>query len=165
MVEATVAACLGEGQTGLMALRIKNLSNGAKIELRSATGQPLWRRGQNGAGPGSGSGPQYAAACSGACFDPSSITRFQETVESANRGLGIQQPTLTVKLASSEPVTLKIGPARILFDNGFELKAGEAISGRAGKSTCREEWLALELINASGATVKLRHDDGTPAWK
>lgn len=60
-------------------------------------------------------------------------------------------------------LTVKIGPSRILLAGDFDVKAGDKITAKIALVTCTGEFVALELTE-DGKTIKLRNDDGTPAW-
>ncbi|MFB3825160.1 MAG: hypothetical protein ACE15B_00275 [Bryobacteraceae bacterium] len=144
----------------LYAIQITNTATGAKIVLRDNNGLPLW------SGPGAGRGNPDAirdGTCAG-CVDAATIATIAGTVEKVVMGYGIQMPSLVVKGADGKLITMKIGPERTLLQADFELKAGDRVTARYAYATCSEEYVALQLTNASGVVVTLRNDDGTPAW-
>jgi type 1 fimbria pilin len=145
----------------LYAVEMSNTATGARILLRDSFGIPLWT---SGPGSGSGSSNGVPSGAGTGCIDPTSIAQASGTVEKVNAGAGIQMPTLTLKTVTGALLTVKIGPERILLDSDFELKPGDAISVKYGRSTCSDEYLAISLTNAAGVTIVLRNDDGTPDW-
>ena len=145
------------GDPYLYAIDISKSASGAKMTLRNEAGVPLWigaaRRGGN---------PQ-ALRTGGGCVDPASIQSTTGTIESVTAGVGIQHPTLTLKV-DGKLMTFALGPERILLDTDLELKAGTPLTVKYAVASCTGEYLALQLADAAGNTLVLRHDDGTPAW-
>ena len=144
----------------LHAIEILNLASNARITLRDSNGLPEWtsRGGMFGAGGGLGPGAP------GGCIDPASVTTLSGLAEQVTAGPGIQQPTLVLKPADGNLVSIKIGPERILLQNDFELNAGQAVMAKVAVASCTGEQIALEL-SSGGVTVVLRNADGTPAWR
>lgn len=145
------------GDPYLYAVEITKTAGAVKITLRNEAGVPLWI---GAARPG---GNVVAPRASGNCIDPASINSVSGTAESVTSGIGIQQPTLVLK-TSSGLMTFKLGPERILLDMDVELTVGASLTVKYATATCCDEFIALALTDASGVTVVLRNDDGTPAW-
>lgn len=145
--------------TDLHAIAILNYTSKLQITLRDAAGVPAWAI--NGGGGGVGQG-QFAQG--GGCLDVATIATVTGTIETLNLGLGIQQPTLTLKKADGSLLNLKLGPERILLAADVELKVGDKITVRYAADTCRDELVALLITTASGPTIRLRNDDCIPAW-
>lgn len=143
----------------LHAIEITAVAAGKTLKLRDAEGVPLWVGG-TGSNRGGNGTPQ---ALGTGCVDPASIRTVTGTIESVSSAYGMQQPTMSLKTEAGI-VTLKLGPERVLLGSDFELKAGATMTVKYGLAACSEEYLALSLTNAAGKTLKLRNDDGTPAW-
>ncbi|WP_321473340.1 hypothetical protein [uncultured Paludibaculum sp.] len=145
------------GDPYLYAVAVTKTASGAKITLRNEAGVPLWlgtaRSGGNAAVP----------RIAGNCIDPASINTVSGTIESVTIGIGIQQPVLVLK-TNGTLMAFKLGPERLLLDIDLELKTGSELTVRYATATCCDEYLALQLTDATGNTTVLRNDDGTPAW-
>lgn len=153
-VKVTAAPGNPPNEAYLHAIEITAVAAGKTLRLRDAAGVPLWTGGAGNAAPASmGTG----------CVDPASIRTVSGTIEAVNAGYGMQQPAMTLK-TDAGILTLKLGPEKVLLASDFELKAGAALTVKYGVATCSEENLALVLTNAAGKSLKLRNDDGTPAW-
>jgi hypothetical protein len=141
----------------LYAIEIAKSPSGEKIMLRNGAGVPLWiavaRRG----------GSPQAPRTGGGCVDPASIKTVSGTIESVTGGVGIQHPTLALKVDNAL-LTLELGPERMLLDADLELRPGATLRVKYALATCTDEYVALQLTDAAGNTLLLRHDDGTPAW-
>lgn len=141
----------------LYAVEITKTASGARITLRNEAGVPVWlgaaRRGGNPQAPRTGGG----------CVDAASIKTVTGTIDQVTSGAGIQHPTLVLKTGDGL-LTFELGPERVLLDNDLELKAGATLTVKYGLASCTDEFVALQLTDASGNTVVLRHDDGSPAW-
>ncbi|MBL8178277.1 MAG: hypothetical protein JNK48_26615 [Bryobacterales bacterium] len=157
-VKLTAAPGNPPNEAYLHAIDITALAASKTLKLRDAEGVPLWT---GGAGTGTGNGTPQALGTG--CVDPASIRTVSGTVESVSAAYGMQQPSMTFKTEAGI-VTLKLGPERMLLGSDFEVKAGAAMTVKYGVATCSNENLALTLTNAAGKTLKLRNDDGTPAW-
>lgn len=150
-VKVTAAPSSLSGDTALYALSI---TKGTKsLTLRDSLGVPLW----------TGKGAGQAAPHSGdPCLDLANTKTAKGTIVSVEAGLGIQYPTLVLKLADSTLLTFKLGPERLLLAADFELKAGDAISVTYATCTENDELVVLSLTNAAGVTITLRDGDGWP---
>lgn len=141
----------------LYAIEITKTANGAKITLRNSLGAPLWlgsaRRGGSSQGQNLG----------GNCVDPATIKTATGTVDSVTAGVGIEHPTLVLKVAGTL-LTVELGPERALTDNDLELKPGTTVTVKYAQATCCDEYIALQITDSTGHTVVLRNDDGTVAW-
>lgn len=146
------------GDAYLYAVEITNNTSKARVALRDSGGVALW------SGPGSGRGNPDAPRNGGGCIDAASIATATGTIDKVTMGAGIEMPTLVVKTSDGKLLTVKIGPERILLEADVELAAGQTITVRYGKDANTGEYVALQLTAATGVTVVLRHDDGTPAW-
>jgi hypothetical protein len=155
-LKVTAAPSLTAKDPYLSAITIANAVTGASITLRDATGIPLWTSAgsRRGTPPGLGTHANYGFAA---------IVTVTGTVDQVTAGVGIQMPALVLKTADGKLLTLKIGPERVLAAADFEIKPGEVLTVRYA-ACATGELLALELTNASGVTLVLRNDDGTPAW-
>jgi hypothetical protein len=158
-VKVTVAPGNPPNEAYLHAIEITAVAAGKTLKMRDAAGVPLWTGGAGNARGGNGT-PQ---ALGTGCVDPASIRTVTGTIESVSAAYGMQQPTMALKTEAGI-VTLKLGPERVLLGADFELKAGAVLKVKYGVAACSEENLALELTNAAVVTLKLRNDDGTPAW-
>ncbi|MBS1830732.1 MAG: hypothetical protein JST93_35870 [Acidobacteria bacterium] len=153
-VKVTAAPGNPPNEAYLHAIEITAVAAGKTLRLRDAAGVPLWTGGAGNAAPASiGTG----------CVDPASIRTVQGMIEAVNAAYGMQQPSMSLK-TDAGILTLKLGPEKVLLASDFELKAGAALTVKYGVATCSEENLALVLTNAAGKSLKLRNDDGTPAW-
>jgi hypothetical protein len=153
-VKVTAAPCNRTDATDLYALEIVNTTRNATIKLRDEDGVPLW-----GGGRGRRGGPNAMRAgtkARGGCIDPATVRTATGVVEAVNAGAGIQMPTLTLKTADGQTITMKIGPERILLAKDFELKPGDQVTAKYALATCTNEYVALELTNPAGVTVVLR---------
>jgi len=166
-VKVTAAPCNQPGATDLYALEIVNTTTNTTIKLRDESGLPLWgggrgRRGglnamnTNSGARGGPNGMRANTAARGGCIDPASVRTVTGVVAAVNAGAGIQMPTLTLKTADGQSITMKIGPERILLANDFELKPGDQVTAKYALATCTNEYVALELTNSAGLTVVLR---------
>ncbi len=156
-VRVTAAASATVNDPYLYAVDITKLSSGSKITLRNELGVPLWigaaRRGGNPQAPRSG----------GACIDTVSTNTATGVVDRVTAGAGIQHPTLVLKVGEVL-LTIELGPERILLDRDLELKPGATLTVKYAQTTCCDAYVALQITDADGHTLVLRHDDGTPAW-
>jgi hypothetical protein len=161
-VTVKAAPCNQPAENDLYALEIVNEAAQATIKLRDASGLPLWigGRGRRGGAPGMrmGAGPMrgMGLGARGGCIDPATVRTVTGVVDQVNAGAGIQMPVLTLRTGDGQTVTMKIGPERILLANDFELKPGDQVTAKYALATCTNEFVALELTNAAGATVVLR---------
>ena len=156
-VRITAVSSNTAGDAYLYAVDITKVSSGARITLRNELGIPLWmgaaRRGGNPQAPRTG----------GTCVDTASIKTVSGTIDSVTSGIGIQHPTMVLKVDSAL-LTIGLGPERVLLDSDLELKPGATVAVKYALATCTDTLVALQLADASGHSVVLRHDDGTPAW-
>jgi hypothetical protein len=157
-LKVTAAPCLQVRDPYLSAITITNTASGASITLRDSNGIPLWTR-----EPGVGRDEERPRTCIG-CSGPTSIATASGTVNQISAGIGIQMPSLVLKTADGNLLTVKIGPERILEGADFEIKAGDELTVRYAV-TCTRETVALELTNSAGARIVLRNDDLTLAWR
>jgi hypothetical protein len=142
----------------LNAITVTNTVSGASLTLRDNNGIPLWAREQ-----GVGHGTEGQATCT-RCSGPTSVATVSGTVNQISAGIGIQMPSMVLKTADGNLLTVKLGPERILEAADFEIKAGDALTVRYAL-TCTGETVALELTNSAGTKVVLRKDDLTLAWR
>lgn len=145
----------------LYAISIANTAASQQIVLRDSLGRPLWTASQGG-GP-AGNGP--AGYGQGSCPVSSITATASGTVEQIASGVGIQMPTLTLKLASGTLLTFRLGPERILLASDFELKAGDQVTVTYATSIATGELIALSITNAAGQTIVLRDEAGRPGWR
>lgn len=131
----------------------------ATIALRDSSGIPLWA----GRGRGDQSLP-FGVGQHVGCVDAASIATVTGTIDKVNAGVGIQQPTLVLKLSDGKLLTVKIGPEHILLEADFALAAGDKLTVTYALATCSDEYIALELMDAAGNKLVLRNADGRPAW-
>lgn len=132
----------------LYAIRITK--GAGSITLRDTLGVPVWSQ----AG-GPGAQPQSPSSC-GACIDPASALTATGVIDRVNAGLGIQQPTLVLRLADASLLTVKLGSERLILASDFELNAGATITVKYARSMCTDELVALQLTDATGKTLVLR---------
>ena len=158
-VKVTAAPARPPAEPYLHAVQIVKTDTNAFVVLRDESGVPLWtggrqhRNAEPPASPGAGG------------IEPGSVATAAGVVAEINAGLGIQHPTMVLKVAEDKLISLKLGPERVLLSAPFEIRAGLALAVRYGKSICCGEYLALQLTNtATGETIVLRDDDGMPAW-
>ncbi len=156
-VQVAAAASNTANDPYLYAVDITKLSSGAKITLRNELGVPLWigaaRRGGNPQAPRTG----------GTCIDTASIQTVTGIIDRVTAGAGIQHPTLVLKVGEVL-LTIELGPERILLDSDLELKPGATLTMKYARTSCCDAYVALQITDADGHTLLLRHDDGTPAW-
>lgn len=141
----------------LYAIEILKVSNNTSISIRNEAGVPLWI---GSAGRGGGA---QAPRTGGNCVDSASIQTATGTVDSVTAGVGIQHPSLVLKV-NGALLTIELGPERILLSSDLEMKPGATMTVRYASATCEDEFVALVITDAEGRTLVLRHDDGTPAW-
>jgi hypothetical protein len=158
-VKVTAAPSLQVKDTYLSAITIANTVSGVSIMLRDSNGIPLWTR-EQGVGRDNHERPGTCIGCTG----PTSIATESGTVNQITAGIGIQMPSMVLKTADGNLLTVKLGPERILEAADFEIKAGDALTVRYAV-TCTGETVALELTNSAGARIVLRNDDLTLAWR
>jgi hypothetical protein len=158
-LKVTAAPSLQVRDTYLSAITITNTASGASITLRDSNGIPLWTRAQ-GVGGGNQERPGTCVGCSG----PASVATVSGTVDQISAGIGVQMPSMVLKMADGNMLTVRLGPERILQAADFEIKAGDALTVRYAV-TCTAETVALELTNSAGARIVLRNDDLTLAWR
>lgn len=139
----------------LFAIEITNAASNLRIVLRDAAGVPLW----------SGSGNVNGSKAAGGCVEASTIATVSGTIIQLNQGVGIQMPTLTLKTSDGSVLLLKLGPERVLLAADVELAVGDRITVKYARLSCTDELVVLSLTTASGQTLVLRNDDGTPAWR
>lgn len=148
VVSVLAAPSNNTSDTYLYAIRITK--GAASITLRDALGVPVWS--QPG---GPGAQPHSPANC-GACIDLTSAQTATGVVDRINAGLGIQQPTLVLRLADASLLTVKLGSERLILASDFELNAGATITVKYALSACTDEMVALQLTDANGKTLVLR---------
>ncbi|GIU78846.1 MAG: hypothetical protein KatS3mg005_2084 [Bryobacteraceae bacterium] len=160
VVTVKAAASTIAGNSYLYAVEIARA--GVVLTLRDSTGIPLWTGGSNGRDGRNGntSAPRTGAGC----VAPETIRTVAGVVSSLTAGVGIQHPGMNLKLDDGSLLTLTLGPERILLGADLELEAGAKVTVKYGVAACTEENLVLEITDANGATLKLREDDGRPAW-
>lgn len=155
-VSVKAAGGLRQGDGYFYAIEITKTSSGATIRLRSDTGTPLWM------------GPEAdrpkGVRTGGYCIDAGSVRSASGIIESVNAGVGVQFPTLTLKLEDGALLTVKLGPERLLLANDFELNPGSSLTVEYALATCTDSFVALKLSNPEGRTLVLRNPNGTPAW-
>jgi hypothetical protein len=144
----------------LHAVKIENQTTLKSITIRDDDGTPLWARG-GGRGrkedrPGNG-------MADGGCIDLATVKTAAGTIEKVSLGLGLEHPSLTVKLDDGTLLTVEIGPARVVLESDLELKAGSKITVLYAEAPCCDELVALELT-VDGKTLVLRDEVGRPAW-
>jgi hypothetical protein len=159
-VRINAAPSTTPGDAYLYALDITRTATGAKLTLRDATGQPLWRAANRRR---SGEGNPDAPRNGESCFDPASVKIASGVAETVTAGLGIRQPVLVLK-SGDTLLTIRIGPERVLLDADFEVKAGMNLTVKYGLATCSDEFVALELTDVVGRRIILRDQDGSPLW-
>ncbi|MBN9661034.1 MAG: hypothetical protein J0H49_22775 [Acidobacteria bacterium] len=132
----------------LYAVRITK--GATSLTLRDSLGVPVWIN------PGGhGVQPQGPASC-GACIDLATAKTATGVIDRVNVGLGIQQPTLVLRLADASLLSVKLGSERLILASDFELNVGATITVKYVLSTCTDELVALQLTDASGKTLVLR---------
>ncbi len=143
----------------LHAIAIENTRTGKTITLRDGQGLPEW---------GGGRGRQFQREdrprTGNGCLDLAAAVTVAGVIDKVTLGMGIRMPSVVVKTADGKLVTIVIGPERVLLENDFELNPGEWVSILAAPCAYRDELVALSITNAAGLTLKLREEDGTPAW-
>ncbi len=159
-VSVKAAASTIAGNSYLYAVEITR--GGLTLTLRDSAGVPLWTGGSNGRDGRNGN--VNAPRTGTGCIAPETIKTVSGVITALTAGAGIQQPSLDLKPAEGALLTVKLGPERILLGADLELAAGAAATVRYGVAACTGENVALEITDANGATLKLREDDGSPAW-
>jgi hypothetical protein len=161
-VTVRVAPANNTSDSYLYAIQITKTASGTGILLRSELGVTLW------SSPTEGRGSNATALRTGGgagCVDLASIKTVSGAIDRVNSGVGIQLPTLVLKLADSTLLTVKIGPERLILANDFELNPGATLTVKYALSTCTDEFVALQLTDSTGTILTLRDDDGTPLRK
>ena len=156
-LRVTAAPSIAANDPYLYAVEITRTPAGAAIRLRNELGVPLWR---GTARPG---GNPQTPRSGGNCVDTTSIRTATGTIDRITSGLGIQHPTLVLNV-SGTLLTIALGPERILLDSDLDLKAGATLTAKYAQTACAIEYIALQIVDAAGQSLVLRHDDGTPAW-
>ncbi len=141
----------------LYAIKITKTTSGAGVVLRNELGTPLW----TGPSDGRGGNPQGLRTGDN-CIDLASVKTATGVIDRVNSGVGIQMPTLTLKLDNGTLLTVKIGSERLLLASDFELNPGSALTVKYAQCTNADELVALQLTDAKGNMLTLRNDDGTP---
>ncbi|MBL0158149.1 MAG: hypothetical protein IPP47_13755 [Bryobacterales bacterium] len=150
VVSVVAAPSNTAGDAYLYAIRITK--GGASITLRDELGIPAWTSQMQGR-----SGREQGPASCGTCIDLASTQTASGVIDRVTVGVGIQQPTLVLKLADATLLTVKLGSERLILASDFELNAGEKLTVKYARSTCTEELVALELTDANGKTLTLRN--------
>ncbi len=163
VVDAEVTQCCNSGADYYLALSIQNVTlDGPVIQLRDPiTGVPLW----TAAGRQRRNGQAKAGYGGGGCFVGAQTVTVSGVVQEFSAPTGLRLPVLVVKTDAGETLTIKVGPVRILLENGFELSAGEQVTVTYAVSSCTGEKVAFLLTTPTGITATLRNSDGTIAWK
>lgn len=133
------------------------------IVLRDSLGIPLWIKGLAG-GNGRGGNEAARAGVGGACLNLASLETVTGTVVSVNAGLGIQQPSVVLKTADGNTLSIRVAPERVLLEQDVELAAGMTLKAKVAKSTCVDGLVALELTMPDGVVIRLRDESGRPVW-
>lgn len=149
-VSVVVAPSNNKGDTYLYAVRIAKSAD--SITLRSELGVPLWTK----QAEGRGGKPEGPSNC-GACVDLASAQSATGVIDRVNSGVGIQHPTLVLKLADGTLLTVKLGSERLILSSDFELNAGATLTVKYALATCTDELVALQLTDADGKTLTLRN--------
>jgi len=157
------------------ALEVENLTTQKSIQLRDASGRPLWfpgpglEMGLRGQSPGSSSGAAgafawqaRAAVTYGGCLETNNLVEITGQIVEIDATAGIRQPAIVLDVGG-KLVTVRIGPLRVLFATDLELAPGDVVSVIAAQETCTGNFVALEL-SVGDQTVQLRNPDGSPAW-
>jgi hypothetical protein len=150
VVSIVAAPSNNTSDTYLYAIRIAKGTS--SITLRDALGVPLWTN----QAEGRGGSPQGPSSC-GACIDIASAKSATGVIGRVNAGVGIQQPTMVLKLADTTLLTIKLGSERLILASDFELNPGETLTVKYAESTCAGELVALQLTDANGKTLILRN--------
>ena len=158
-LKITAVASATAADTFLYAIDIAKGS--AFLKLRDSEGLPLWTGGPGGSNRNGSR--QGTGECQG-CVDAASAVTVTGTVEKVSAGAGIQFPTVVLKTADGKLLTIKIGPERVMLAADFEIAAGQKLTVRYVASTCKDEFVALELTDSNGRKLVLREQDGTPVW-
>jgi len=158
-VRVTAALANPPAEPFLHAIQIVKSDTSALIVMRDENGIPLWTGGRQNRNAGQSAYPGTGG------IEPGSIVAVTGAVAQINAGVGIQHPTMVLKVAEDKLIPLKLGPERVLLSAPFEIRAGMTLVVRYGKNLCCGEYLVLHLTDpATGEVVVLRNDDGTPAW-
>jgi hypothetical protein len=152
IVSVVVAPSNNASDAYVYAIQITKAASKASITLRDELGVPAWVSQMQGRG-----GNQQGPASCGTCIDLASAQTASGVIDKVNAAVGIQQPTLVLKLKDGSLLTVKLGSERLLLASDFELNAGDALTVKYAQSTCKDEFVALELTNASGKTLTLRN--------
>jgi hypothetical protein len=160
-LKITAAGSSNPADTYLYAIDIAKGS--AFLQLRDSQGFPLWTGGP-GRGNGRGQGTRPGSGECQGCLDAASIATVTGTVDKVTAGAGIQFPSVVLKAADNKLLAIKIGPERVLLAADFEIAAGQTLTVKYAASTCKDEFVALELIDSNGRKLVLREQDGTPSW-
>lgn len=150
VVSVVAAPSNTAGDAYLYAIRITK--GGSSITLRNDLGIPAWTSQMQGRG-----GREQGPASCGACIDLASTQTAGGVIDRVTVGVGIQQPTLVLKLADGTLLTVKLGSERLTLASDFELNAGDKLTVKYARSTCTEELVALELTDANGKILTLRN--------
>jgi len=138
----------------LYAVEITNTATKQRVVLRDAGSLPLWSARQAPSGPEG----------EGDCLPGAPTALVSGIVEQSNSGIGIQMPTLALKVADGTLLTFRLGPERVLLASDLELKPGEPVTVKYAASAAYEVLVALAITNAAGTTVTLRDESGRPGW-
>ena len=132
--------------SALYAVEISNTTTGTRIALRDTNGLPLWSGGNAlgsvGAGYGTISGE---------------VKTTSGTIENLRMGLGIPMPSVTVKDAGGQLLTIRLGPERVLLASSIELRVGDRITVRYALASGCGNLVALSVTDSAGTTVNLRN--------
>jgi len=158
--QVVVGAVLSTSMTDpyLHAVWIRNETTEKQIQLRGEAGSAGWARRRGGFAIQE---PQGNRLVRGGCGF-SAIETVSGAVLEVSVGAGIRQPNVILQTLAG-PVSVKVGPSRVLLENEFQIAVGDTLTVVYGVSTCTDEKVALQLTNGD-VTITLRNEDGSPAW-
>ena len=143
------------------------------VDLRDASGYPLWRGGNGANGTGTGNGPQGQNY-----YDPSTVTTVTGTLteslfywNASGNGNYTGSGMHFIFTANGTQYYLMIGPWWFLEDAGIALEEGMTIKVTGSivapyfDGYTDHDYLVAASITVDGDTVELRDAEGYPLWR
>ena len=116
-----------------------------------------------GMGMGSGMGPRL--------YNPQTVTTVKGTVEKVEElnmgrgGMGMKFRELILKTDKGS-LTVHLGPGFYLDQQKFAVKAGDTLEVTGSQVTLNNQpAIIAREVKGNGQTLKLRDDQGIPAWR
>lgn len=144
----------------LIAVQVENRTRDLAIDLRDASGDPLWTsaRGYRGQRSTSEGGRSRSNACPGP-LDLSAALSITGKVQAVTGGAGQRNPEIILE----DGTVLAAGPYRVWLEGSFTLAEGETATFTAVPCAGAEGKLViLSIEKPNGEKLVLRDDTGIP---